>query len=348
MGEPLRIDSVRNVRMTSPAEEPPPPESTNDAERQATALTSASLPTRQPRTAEPPLTIAPPTAGGVTTRGVNASTAPAAGYTRPINLLDRAVHERDWSRAITLATTLVKALDGDDTGLTNADRDTLVNSVRAALREAERANSWSFAEILLSILALGIPFLVDALTTNEHERLEKLCGGAVLRERHRILDTMDVQAINGADAGDVRRVRKALLMLPAPILRQIQSTRFRVSGAQDPGGRFGVYFYGSNEVTIFAKPWYYFNFHQAPTAIHEAMHAYENLRGDHLSATAAFTAARTADWDDLRSYERRSDAAETLADTAVHYYGDIPWIVRLFMGDRPHLKRFMREEVTPR
>ena len=64
------------------------------------------------------------------------------------------------------------------------------------------------------------------------------------------------------------------------------------------------------------------------TTIHEAMHAWEHQSGNRLSQTPEFEAARQEDWDDLRRYERESGPGEAFADTAVHYYYDIPGIVR--------------------
>ncbi len=368
MGSPLRLEPPsRSVSPRSRAERPAPSEPTPLAPIDISE--TAPLPPRPglvdaPARPPAPGLQAPGTAGpaapvtpgspGVVRSGAAASTSAAAPLSteleQAITGLEAAIAQKDHAAAIPAATLLVQALDGDPQALTDDQRDRLCNAVRAAWRAAEEEDSWAWWEILLGILALGIPFLVDALQDTEVEQLESLCGDAVMRERRRIVDGMDIQAVDGADQGDLDSVKEALMMMPEPVLRDIQGTHFRVSGQEDPSGRglFGVYTGADRTATIFAKPWYYFGLHRQPTTIHEAMHAWEHQTGRRLSQTPEFEAARQEDYDDLRRYERESGPGETFADTAVHYYYDIPWIVRLFMGDRPHLIDYYRNNVAAR
>lgn len=51
------------------------------------------------------------------------------------------------------------------------EKRVLVNGLIDAAKRAEAAEQWSFLEKFLSVLALGIPFLVDALSTTEAETI---------------------------------------------------------------------------------------------------------------------------------------------------------------------------------
>lgn len=51
------------------------------------------------------------------------------------------------------------------------EKRVLVNGLVDAAKRAEAAEQWSFLEKFLSVLALGIPFLVDALSTTETEAI---------------------------------------------------------------------------------------------------------------------------------------------------------------------------------
>ena len=133
------------------------------------------------------------------------------GATRELNL---AVSQGQWERAERAAQRLLTRLSATDSEeLSDAARDEIHLALSAALGSAERADAWSLIEILLGILALGLPFLVDAALPTDVERLADAAATA-RRLSSRALATALVASRSGALAADAAVVERDLELLP--------------------------------------------------------------------------------------------------------------------------------------
>ena len=153
---------------------------------------------------------------------------------------------------------------------------------------------------------------------------------------------MEVPKVFGGSPREQAAIYSALEKLPIHpyCLLAEHGIVFHIVDLKEGDPDFGKYVYGSKAVSIFRKPWYWFNLNIGATVMHEAAHALDQILG-RPSATAEFADARQDDFKDLRSYERRSGPGEAFADTVVSLWG--PWWARLFLGERPHLKAIVRE-----
>ncbi len=89
------------------------------------------------------------------------------------NQLDTAVERGDWERASRVLHWVDSRLRIQPPAIDSGELRDLLTATRAAAQKAEKENQWSFLDILLAILTLGIPALVDALSEADHERLKK-------------------------------------------------------------------------------------------------------------------------------------------------------------------------------
>lgn len=100
--------------------------------------------------------------------------------------------------------------------LTPVEKRALSNGLMVAAQRAEKSEDWSVLEKILAFCALGIPFLIDALTTNEAER--------VLAEVDRLDRKLEL---------NVGRANQGVLSQPAPdispFMNLVLSTSFRDS-----------------------------------------------------------------------------------------------------------------------
>ncbi len=78
-----------------------------------------------------------------------------------------------WPEATRQLNELRDLLAKEGESLPPAEQQVVAKRLCEAHAAAERANAWSALETIGGILALGVPFVVDALTTNDHERFDE-------------------------------------------------------------------------------------------------------------------------------------------------------------------------------
>lgn len=311
--------------------------------------------------------LRPPVLVGVQ-RNVDAQTMAA---TRE---LTKAVDINDWKRADRAASLLGQHLARGPSQLSTDAQDDIHLALSHALGAAEKAEAWSFLETLLSIFALGIPWLVDALVQTDVERL----GAQAItyrRDLSRELATSLVHFASGADASDAAVVSEELAKLPPAILRvligggaAVYCVRNNIYDGMNvdfddlpPEIRFGsAKVMGAtdrttNRINIRTQYWpvggpkipHPANMNRGSTVLHEAMHAYDNLMGG-ASRTRDFMAALAADEAALSSYEAQSDPErrrrESYAETCARYLGGD----HSLETSRPNLWRYCRSTFGPR
>src|SRR5689334_4822621 len=86
--------------------------------------------------------------------------------------LDTAVRAKNWDAVEVELNNMSDLLTRDGgSQLTDEERRHISLVLTNAYAAADKANEWSIWQIILSIFALGIPGIVDAATSNSHERV---------------------------------------------------------------------------------------------------------------------------------------------------------------------------------
>jgi hypothetical protein len=288
--------------------------------------------------------------------------------------LNGAIQRDDWESATSYVESLGNRLQSSTEPLTAQQQGDVRASIRNAAERAEKADKWSFIQVLLSVLALGIPFLVDALTTNDKERLAQTGRSMLDASQHALAEQL-IQVRGTATADDVQPVLDELMKLPTTVLQRLTSESVKVIVCRDsvtdyltdlrgvqprgwpPGSTWdsvpGLYDGGHKEVVIATHaidggrgvPSTGDGHGSFNLVLHESLHAYDGVTG--ASADAAFSAARNSDSGALSAYEQQAADAgrqETFAETGARFYGGDAGL----QGERPSLSRYYRDYVGTR
>lgn len=297
-----------------------------------------------------------------------------ANTTRAAQALTVAVANHDWKNANRTALLLSAHLAKHSGTLSVDAQDDVHLALSDALGRAEAADAWSFIEILLGIFGLGLPFLVDVLTTTDVERLLARSSEQRLA-MSRGLASQLVRSSSGADAADAAVVAQELANLPPAILRTltaggavVYAVRNNIFDGMDVdlnslpaeirhghGKVMGTTDRATNRINIRTESWtvgsptipHPANMNTGSTVLHEAMHAYDNLTGG-ASRTPEFMSALVADEAALTNYENQPDPErrrrEAYAETCARYLGGD----HSLQTSRPNLWRYCLTMFGPR
>jgi len=94
------------------------------------------------------------------------------GNNPDVKKLGDTVKAGNWDAANKGIKDLAAKLEQDPSALTKAEKKQLASVLADTAKAANKADKWEVWEIVLSILALGIPFIVDACHKNDVEKLE--------------------------------------------------------------------------------------------------------------------------------------------------------------------------------
>ena len=103
-----------------------------------------------------------------------AGTPPADWTTASAQSLQRAVDAGDFEQAHVVLDEISDRLQTSPGSVKKPELRELCLEMPAIIRKAEEADEWSLLEKILGFLALGIPFLVDYLTENEMEKVQRV------------------------------------------------------------------------------------------------------------------------------------------------------------------------------
>ena len=90
--------------------------------------------------------------------------------------LQRAVDSGDFEQAHAVLDEITARLETTPGAMQRPELRELCLEMPDIIAKAEKADEWSLLEKILSVLALGIPFLVDHLTENEMEKVQRIAG----------------------------------------------------------------------------------------------------------------------------------------------------------------------------
>ena len=88
--------------------------------------------------------------------------------------LQRAVDGGDFEQAHALLDEITERMQTSPGSMPRQEIRELCLEMPAVIEKAEKADEWSLLQKILGFLALGIPFLVDYLTENEQEKVQRI------------------------------------------------------------------------------------------------------------------------------------------------------------------------------